>query len=70
MAQCRYVIPGLILSMAAGYALSLLVPFRSFKRAFSGITGEKDSSPPNEPLVQQNDPYIEGLVRELTLINT
>ena len=65
MKRCGYIIPGLALSFMTGYALSLLVPIRSLKQMFAGITGEKDAKPSSEPQVQQNDPYIEGLVREL-----
>lgn len=65
MKQCRYIIPGLALSFMTGYALSLLIPIRSFKRMFVRFAGKKDAHPPNEPRVQQNDPYIEKLVREL-----
>ena len=65
MKQCRYLIPGLALSFMTGYALSLLVPIRSLKQMFAGAAGEKNAQLPGESQVQQNDPYIEGLVREL-----
>lgn len=48
-----------------GYALSLLVPIRSLKQMFAGTAREKNARLPGESQVQQNDPYIEGLVREI-----
>ncbi len=65
MKECRYLIPGLALSFVTGYALSLLVPIGAFRRMFAGVTWKKEERYYDELPVQQSDPYIEGLVREL-----
>lgn len=58
--------PGLALSFMTGYALSLLVPLRSFINLLKRIRENKEEEPRNEPSIQQNDPYLERLVKEIT----
>lgn len=65
MKQCRYFIPSLALSLVAGYALSLLVPIGSLRQMLTVDTEHIKEEPVDEPPVQENDPYIEGLLKEL-----
>lgn len=65
MKHCRYVLSGLALGFAVGYVISLLVPVRSIGQAFLGLTEGKKGDAYQEPPVQQDDPYIEELTREL-----
>ena len=65
MKQCRYFIPGLALSLVAGYALALFVPIRSLSQMLTVDTKYMKEEPVDETPVQENDPYIEGLVKEL-----
>ena len=67
MKGCTYFIPSLAASMILGYALSLVVPAQSLKRIVVREEGEGKTRPPEEGWVQQDDPYIEGLVRQLHL---
>ena len=60
-----YCIPGLVASLIIGYALSLVVPPESLKRIAVRSGGEGKARSPEEGWVQQDDPYIEGLVRQL-----